>query len=110
VIPVKTGSLSGRSEESSVLLNESSGILKIKEIFDREGGNIMKPKIILAIVIFVLMLILTIQNIQTVSFRFLFWSLTISRILLIPLFILLDFVLGYIVAKWERPSKNQKLS
>jgi len=70
----------------------------------------MKPKTIIAIIIFILVLILTLQNTQTVSFRFLFWSLTISRILLIPLFILLGFVLGYIIAKVERPSKKQKSS
>lgn len=70
----------------------------------------MKPKTILAIVIFILLLILTIQNTQNVSFRFLFWSLTLSRILLIPLFILLGFVLGYIIAKVERPSKKQEPS
>jgi putative membrane protein len=70
----------------------------------------MKPKTILAIVIFILLLILTLQNTQTVSFRFLFWTLTLSRILLIPIFILLGFLLGYILAKVEKPSKNQKSS
>jgi uncharacterized integral membrane protein len=68
----------------------------------------MKPKTILAIVIFVLLLILALQNTQTVSFQFLFWSLTLSRILIIPLFILLGFVLGMIVGKGKKPSKNQE--
>ena len=70
----------------------------------------MKPKAIIALIIFILLLILTLQNTQTVSFQFLFWSLAISRILLIPLFILLGFFLGYILAKVEKSSKNQKSS
>ncbi|MFQ5839774.1 MAG: lipopolysaccharide assembly protein LapA domain-containing protein [Candidatus Methylomirabilales bacterium] len=58
----------------------------------------MKLKTIVAVVLAALALVIFVQNTQVVTLRFLFWDLMMSRIILIPLFILIGFVLGYVVA------------
>lgn len=55
-----------------------------------------------------LLLIFLLQNTEIVSVTFLFWQLSISRILLIPLLILLGFLLGFIVAKRTGGTRIQR--
>ncbi len=62
----------------------------------------MKPKTILIAILVILFLVIFLQNTQMVTLRFLFWKVAISRIILIPLFALVGFVLGYVVAKVEK--------
>ena len=54
----------------------------------------------------VLILIVMIQNMQIVSLKFLFWTMTLSLIVLLPLLIAVGFLAGYVVAKWKKPSKT----
>ncbi|MCK5146320.1 LapA family protein [bacterium] len=56
----------------------------------------------------VLTLIFIIQNMEVVSIRFLFWGITLSHIVLLPLLIAVGFLAGYLSAKVTRPSKDQK--
>ncbi len=55
-------------------------------------------KTILVVVLAVLSFVVLIQNTEVVTLRFLFWELSVSRIILIPFMMIIGFVLGYIVA------------
>ncbi len=59
----------------------------------------MKVKTIIALILIALFLILLIQNVQLVTLRFLFWKISMSRIIFIPLILIIGFILGYIFAK-----------
>ncbi len=59
----------------------------------------MQAKTVLIVVLVVLFLILLIQNVQVVYLRFLFWKISMSRIIFYPLILLTGFLIGYITAK-----------
>jgi len=63
----------------------------------------MKPKNIVFTICGILLLIILLQNTQVVVIRFLFWQLSMSRIILLPLIILIGFMIGFFVGK-----KSQK--
>jgi len=69
----------------------------------------MSFKQIAIVVTIVLALILVIQNTQVVSIDILFWEVSISRVLLIPLLLLLGAVIGYL-GHWQmtRNLKSQR--
>ncbi len=62
----------------------------------------MKPKIIFALVLAALFVIMVAQNAAVVTYRFLFWTMSMSQIILFPLAALLGFLLGYIVGSLGR--------
>ena len=62
----------------------------------------MKVKSILALIIFILVAIIFIQNTEVVEFKMYFWKLQMSRIILFPGILLAGFMIGYIVAKINR--------
>ena len=62
----------------------------------------MKPKMIAVLVLGGLLLIVLLQNTQVVSLRFLFWQLSMSRIILLPLVMLIGFVIGIFVGRASR--------
>jgi len=64
----------------------------------------MKPKNIAFLICAVLLLIVLLQNTQVVSIRLLFWTLSMSRIIFLPLVLLSGFVGGYIVGRTRRRS------
>ncbi len=59
----------------------------------------MKPKIIFGIIIAVLFLIVLLQNTDVVSFRFLFWQFSMSRIILFSLVLLMGMILGFFLGR-----------
>lgn len=59
----------------------------------------MKPKTIIIAVLILLLLIIILQNSQVVTLRLLFWKLEMSRIILMPLLLLIGFGAGYGTAK-----------
>lgn len=59
----------------------------------------MQAKTVLIVVLVVLFLILLIQNLQVVYLRFLFWKISMSRIIFYPLILLTGFLIGYFTAK-----------
>ena len=65
----------------------------------------MKPKTIVILSIFVIFIIILLQNTQTVTFQLLFWTLEMSRIIILILMLLLGFVLGYLTAKLKKSSQ-----
>lgn len=59
----------------------------------------MKPKTIIILVFIALLVVVLIQNTQIVTFRLLFWRVSVSEMILVPLVLLIGFVLGFLVAK-----------
>ena len=59
----------------------------------------MKLKLILVAALAVMAGIVIMQNTQVVTFRLLFWQLTMSQILLLLVTVVLGFVLGWVAAK-----------
>ncbi len=59
----------------------------------------MEAKKITLIVAGVLALIILLQNSEVVSIKFLFWSVDMSQIILLPLILLIGFSAGFIVGK-----------
>ena len=59
----------------------------------------MKPKVVAFIALALLIVIVIVQNSETVTLRFLFWQLSMSRILLLTFAVLSGFTLGVLVAK-----------
>jgi putative membrane protein len=58
----------------------------------------MKIKTIVVIVLFILSIIVLLQNTEVVTYSFLFWKISMSRIIWLILILLVGFVNGYIVA------------
>jgi len=59
----------------------------------------MKPKNIVLISLGILLLIVLLQNAQVVSVRFLFWKLSMSRIIFLPLIMCIGFIIGFFVGR-----------
>ena len=64
----------------------------------------LSPKVISLTALGILVLIVLLQNTQVVTLRFLFWQVSMSRIILLPLILLAGFAAGFFVGKsaWER--------
>ena len=67
----------------------------------------MRPKTIIVLVLLLLSLVILIQNTQVVTLQVFFWHITMSRILLIPILILVGFIIGYLVAMLRKRTKGQ---
>jgi uncharacterized integral membrane protein len=59
----------------------------------------MKLKTIIILVLIALFVVIAVQNTQAVTIRILFWTISMSRIIFIPLLMLLGFVIGFLVAQ-----------
>jgi uncharacterized integral membrane protein len=59
----------------------------------------MKPKIIIALVLFILLVILLVQNMQEVVFRMFFWKISMSQMILVPLAVIVGFIFGFFVGR-----------
>lgn len=66
----------------------------------------MKTKILVVAVLLALIIILLVQNTQEVIFRFYFWRVSMSQVILVPLAVLVGFLFGYFVAKMGREKKS----
>ena len=58
-----------------------------------------KHKGILIGILGTLFAVVLLQNTQVVSFKLLFWQISMSRIILFPLLVLIGFFAGYMVGK-----------
>lgn len=61
-------------------------------------GEAVKLKAIVILILVVLCLIVIIQNTELVTLRWLFWEISMSRIIFIPFLLLAGFVLGLLVS------------
>jgi uncharacterized integral membrane protein len=68
----------------------------------------MKPKLISALVLIVLLLIFLFQNTQVVTLHLYFWEISMSQIILIPMVLVVGFALGYVVAKMTGKKAGHK--
>ena len=59
---------------------------------------LMKTNLIIIIILVVLSLILVIQNTEVVDFQLFFWTISMSRIIMISFLVLVGFFLGLLVA------------
>jgi putative membrane protein len=55
----------------------------------------MSAKAVVIVIAAILLLVVVLQNTQVVTLRFLFWNLSMSRVILLPLVGLIGFILGY---------------
>lgn len=69
----------------------------------------MKTKIILVAVVFVLLAVLLAQNTGIVTYRLLFWTVSLSQVVIVPLVALAGFVLGFVIGAARRKIKGPKL-
>jgi putative membrane protein len=69
----------------------------------------MKPKTIIIMVLLLLSLVILIQNTQVVTLQVFFWHITMSRILLIPLLMIIGFAIGYLVAALRRKKSGSEI-
>lgn len=72
----------------------------------RINSKMSKTQII-ATIIAILFLIILIQNTEVVEFRFFFWQVAMSRIIMLGLALLIGFIIGYIVAHNKSRKKNK---
>lgn len=68
----------------------------------------MRPKVIGGLVLLVLLVIFVAQNTATVTYRFLFWSVSMSQVILFPLAALVGFLLGFLMGNVGRRSAAGK--
>ncbi len=58
----------------------------------------MKPKVIVILVLVVLFLIILAQNTHVITLNLLFWTISMSQIILIAFVLLGGFVIGYLTS------------
>lgn len=67
----------------------------------------MKAKLIILLFVIVLFTIFVSQNTHIIQIDFLFWSVSMSAIVLISLMMLIGVIAGFMVAKiFDRPSQS----
>jgi uncharacterized integral membrane protein len=66
----------------------------------------MKAKAIVGIALVVLLVLLLVQNTAVVTYRLLFWTISLSQVVLVPLIAILGFVIGYIAGSIRRRGKS----
>ncbi|MFH1458783.1 MAG: LapA family protein [Candidatus Omnitrophota bacterium] len=59
----------------------------------------MKPKTIAILIFSGILLIILLQNTQVVSVQLLFWKISMSRIILLPLLMFIGFILGFFMGR-----------
>ncbi len=62
----------------------------------------MNPKTIIALIIAALIVIFSIQNVQAVEVKFLFWHLTMSRVLIILGSFIIGILVGVLISMKKR--------
>ena len=76
-------------------------------LMTREGKPMTK-KIVIVGVLAILLAVLVAQNTQVVTYRFYFWTVTVSQVILAPLVAAAGFILGYLVATLKKRRKPAK--
>lgn len=68
----------------------------------------MKTKTILVLALLALLALLFIQNTAVVRYQILFWSVSLSQVVLAPLLALLGFLAGFMVGAMGRRANRPK--
>jgi uncharacterized integral membrane protein len=64
----------------------------------KEGGNAVKPRVIIILLLVILAIVFIVQNTRVVSVDFLFLKFQMSQIIMIVLMLLIGFFIGYLAA------------
>jgi len=64
----------------------------------------VRPKSIAILVLVVLALIIVFSNTDVVRFRFLFWTVFVSQLLLVLIMLVAGFVIGFLTCKLRKRS------
>jgi putative membrane protein len=72
----------------------------------KEGGGKMNFKLILSIVMAGMAVLFIIQNVTVVDMKFLFWTLSMSRALLMSLILSVGIILGWLLHSYFKRSKT----
>jgi uncharacterized integral membrane protein len=67
----------------------------------------MKPKTVIILILLILCLVILVQNTEVVTLQVFLWHITMSRILLIPILIVIGFVIGYLAAVLKKHAGDQ---
>ena len=59
----------------------------------------MKAKTIIVSIFLILLVVLLFQNREVVPFHVYFWKIVISKVILVPLAVIVGFILGFLLAK-----------
>ncbi len=59
----------------------------------------MKTKALIVLILLILLAIILVQNAKEVEYRIFFWKITMSRVVLVPLAVVVGFLFGYFIAK-----------
>lgn len=63
----------------------------------------MKTKTIIILILVLFFVIIVLQNTQVVPIQLFFWKISMSRIILIPFFMLIGVIIGLLVPKfWKK--------
>lgn len=62
----------------------------------------MRLKYVLGFIGIALVAVLLIQNSEVVTYRVFFWHISISRVILVPMILLIGIILGIILARLRR--------
>jgi len=65
----------------------------------------VKPKVIVILVLVILFLIILAQNTHVTTLHLLFWSISMSQIILIAFVLVGGFILGYLTAMLTRKNR-----
>ena len=68
----------------------------------------MKPKVIIILVLVVLFLITLAQNTHITTLNLLFWSISMSQIILLAFTLLGGFIIGYLTAMLSQKKQAKK--
>jgi len=67
----------------------------------------MQTKLIIGLIVLVLLAVVMVQNAGPVDFHFLFWTVLVSRFIVVPVAFLLGFAFGYLIAKAHGPKRTK---
>ena len=67
----------------------------------------MNIKLLLGIGLLILVVIFTLQNTQVMTISFLFWTVTLSRALIIFVVLAIGVIVGWILSSLMRPKKQE---
>ncbi|MBD3225481.1 MAG: DUF1049 domain-containing protein [Caldithrix sp.] len=69
----------------------------------------MAPKRIIIIILGILFLTILLQNTQVVTLNLLFWQIGMSRIIFIPLVLLIGIIIGFILGSMRKKQNKKSL-
>ena len=73
------------------------------------GSSLITPRFVTIVILVLLILVIVVQNTDVVTFEFLFWSVSMSQIILIPLMLLIGFVIGLLTQAYLSRRKDKRL-